>query len=156
MARSRKAAEPPAEGSSCHGHCSIERRALLARSAWQPNTASTGSHRLFAAHHMPAALRLLPSLLCCTSSMCLLAQVLQILMHPQRNGLGCLFFLLGRLCRVSAAIGCIQCYRFMLDCCCCHADGILQALLLFELHCKVGAIVGLQQCHLLMTEGCDG
>jgi len=47
-----------------------------------------------------------------------------------------LLFLPGRLCRVSTAIfshSCVQCYRLMLDCCCCHADGILQALLLFKL-----------------------
>jgi len=93
MARSRKAAAlSPGKQQSLQQLSQtllIERRALLAWSPWQPSTASTGSHCLVAAHHMPAALRLLPSLLYCTSSTCLLAQVLQILMHPWRNGLGC-------------------------------------------------------------------
>lgn len=78
---------------------------------------------------------------------------------PVENRLGLLLSPPGRLCRVSAPIlrhGCVKCYRFMLECCCGHADGFLQALLLFYLHCDVGAIGGSQQCHLLMTEGCDG
>lgn len=57
--------------------------------------------------------------------------------------------------RASAPLlgqGCVRWHWLVLDDCCGHAEGFLQALLLFQLHSDVGAVGGGQQCHLLMTE----
>lgn len=87
-----------------------------------------------AVHTLATGLSHLPSLVYRTSSARQLARFLQLPTAPQRTGSGCLPSLPGRLCRLSAPIlrhGCVKCYRFMLDRCCGHADGFLQALLLF-------------------------
>lgn len=51
--------------------------------------------------------------------------------------------------------GCLRGHWLVVDDCCGHAEGFLQALLLFQLHSNVGDMGGGQQCHLLMTEQGD-
>ena len=87
-----------------------------------------------AVHTLATGPRHLPSLVYRTSAAHQPARFLQLPTPPWRTGSGCLLSLPGRLCRVSAPIlrhGCVKCYGFMLDCCCGHADGFLQALLFF-------------------------
>lgn len=85
-------------------------------------------------HTLATGLSRLPSLAYRTSSVQRLPRFLQLPMPPRRMGLGCRLSPPARLHGVSAPVlshSCLKCCRFMLDCCCGHTDGFLQALLLF-------------------------